>query len=163
MINATNATQPFARLCARRLDSSCIGFWRISGKHHVERYVDIIEQVGSHFLWLSTLDVLQRPAESQVHFEYLMDHLSPRFRDKVLWIYQGGSLSELEDIARLRGFVGIGGMAAYETTGRVGRPSVPAAYWRTPCGSWCSSTCLWARKPGSALSPALRAVVCLNV
>jgi len=112
MINANNAMQPKLQQAYGRklpiplaLDSPAF-----QGKGDIAEYVDIVEQVGSHFIWISNLDVVSNQSASNRNFEYLQSHLSPHLRDKILWIYQGGSLSELEDMAQRRKLVGIGGL-----------------------------------------------------
>ena len=80
------------------------------GNTNLAGYQRVIERVGERFCWVANLDVIGDARQSDANYSALVNGLPPHLASKVLWIYQGGSLADLEVHAREHKLVGIGGV-----------------------------------------------------
>jgi hypothetical protein len=111
MINANYARHPRLQQAYSRPLPIPLVLDSYKFQNDISRYTEIILQVGMHFRWMSNLDVIGNQRVSDQHFEYLQAHLPAHLAQKILWVFQpGGSLHELEDMARHRHLIGIGGL-----------------------------------------------------
>jgi hypothetical protein len=79
-------------------------------KMDVSNYVRLIERYGQRFHWIANLDHLFDQQTSDHNYRQITSQLSsPELRSKILWMYQGGKLSDLKARAREHPLVGIGG------------------------------------------------------
>lgn len=77
----------------------------------IDRYASVICRIGWRLEWCSSFDVIGDPKLSSWCYERLLERLAhPALCSRVRWIYQHGSLSELEERASSLKVVGIGGM-----------------------------------------------------
>ena len=79
-------------------------------KMDVSSYVRLIERYGQHFRWIASLDHLFDQQASDDNYRQITSQLcDAELRSKILWIYQGGKLADLQAHARDHPLVGIGG------------------------------------------------------
>jgi hypothetical protein len=91
-------------------------------KLDVSSYVRLIERYGQRFRWIASLDHLFDQQASDDNYRQIVSQLcDAELRSKILWIYQGGKLGDLEARARDHRLVGIGGCVL-----RMLRDGVPA-------------------------------------
>jgi hypothetical protein len=112
MVNATEACQPSLwQACLRHSDISlCLDSGAFQGKMELATYLAIVEQIGRRFTWVANLDVIGDQRRSNEHYQELRCRLPCELREKLLWVYQGGAVDELAEVAQERKFVGIGGI-----------------------------------------------------
>ena len=112
MINASEACQPrLWRACLRYSDLPlCLDSGAFQGKMALATYRAILERIGQRFAWVANLDVIGDQGRSNEHYRELRRGLPAELREKILWVYQGGDVGELADVAQERKFVGIGGI-----------------------------------------------------
>ncbi len=112
MVNAQDACQP--KLLEAYGSFPTLPLYLDSGafQGHTDLlgYRKVIEQIGQRFVWVANLDAIGDPRQSDANYRALVKALPPHLADKVLWIYQGGSLVNLAAHARERALVGIGGV-----------------------------------------------------
>jgi len=112
MVNALEACQlklveAYARFPDLPLYLDCGAF---QGNTNLAGYQRVIERVGERFCWVANLDVIGDARQSDANYSALVNGLPPHLASKVLWIFQGGSLADLEARAREHTLVGIGGI-----------------------------------------------------
>lgn len=79
-------------------------------KLDVPTYVRLIERYGHRFSWIANLDHLfDQQASDRNYYEITSQLRSTELCSKILWIYQGGKLADLQARAREHRLVGIGG------------------------------------------------------
>ncbi len=79
-------------------------------KMDVSSYVRLIERYGQRFRWIANLDHLFDQQASDGNYREITSQLrSTELCSKILWIYQGGKLADLQARAREHRLVGIGG------------------------------------------------------
>jgi len=112
MVNAAEACQPrLWRACLRHPDLPlCLDSGAFQGKMELATYQAILERIGQRFTWVANLDVIGDQRRSNEHYQELRRRLPAELREKLLWVYQGGDIDELAEVAHERRFVGIGGI-----------------------------------------------------
>ncbi len=79
-------------------------------KMDVPSYVRLIERYGQRFRWIANLDHLFDQQTSDHNYRQITSQLGDAsLRSKILWIYQGGKLADLQARAREHRLVGVGG------------------------------------------------------
>ncbi len=78
---------------------------------NIDQYASVISRVGKRFVWASCYDIIGDQKGTTWGYQRLVARLAdPDLSARIRWIYQLGSLSELEEMAEELKQVGIGGM-----------------------------------------------------
>jgi hypothetical protein len=104
MVNTASACQP--RLLATYDRFPTVPLYLDSGAFQDNRDLRGNRQVIERFGWVANPDVTSDAGKSDANYRALTHALRPHLADKILWVYQGGPLTDLADIARERKLVG---------------------------------------------------------
>lgn len=80
------------------------------GMSNPDSYLEIVKSVGHLYEWFPSLDVIGDQEKTDFNYKYLYGKLSSNLRNKLVWVYQGGSFDSLKLYAGQSKLIGIGGL-----------------------------------------------------
>lgn len=80
------------------------------GYNNIEEYIKEFLPVVDYFKWVVSLDVIGNQELSDLNYYYILDNISTRYHNKILWVFQDGTEEYLNEILQTNKFIGVGGL-----------------------------------------------------